>query len=309
MSLRMRVGVNLPNYSDLGTRDAIRAIAERAEALGYESVWTTDHVLMPKIHPEPYGHILETLSTLAYLAAITDRVQLGTSIVVLPQRQPVLVAKQAATIDHLSGGRLVFGVGVGWVEEEFGFLGADFAARGRRTDEYIRALRELWTSPDPRFEGETVQFSEVLFSPRPQRPGGIPIVIGGGSPRALRRVAELADGWHAIGATPEEIRAGVSRLAELAPERDLEVSLRIGVALGRPRLPPANERAASRAVLEGEPGEIAARLSEYADAGLDHLVIEPETKDLGQFLADLERFAAEVTSHERPARAGRSGPG
>jgi probable F420-dependent oxidoreductase len=249
---------------------------------------------MPKAHPEPYGHILESLSTLAYLAAITERVQLGASVIVLPQRQPVLVAKQAATIDHLSGGRLVFGVGVGWLEEEFEFLGADFAARGRRTDEYIRVLRELWTSPDPRFEGETVRFSDVLFSPRPERPGGIPIVIGGNSPRALRRVAELADGWHALATTPEEIRAGRARLADLAPDRDLEVSLRIGVALGRRRLAPANERAASRVVLEGEPAEIAARLAEYADAGVDHLVIDPETKDLGQFLADLERFAAEV---------------
>jgi probable F420-dependent oxidoreductase len=290
----MRVGVNLPNYSDLGTRDAMRAIAERAESLGYESVWTTDHVLMPKAHPEPYGNILESLSTLAYLAAITDRMQLGSSVVVLPQRQPVLVAKQAATIDHLSGGRLVFGVGVGWLEEEFGYLGADFGPRGRRTDEYIRVLRELWTSPDPRFEGETVRFSDVLFSPRPERAVGIPIVIGGNSARALRRVAELADGWHALGVAPEEIRAGRARLAELAPDRELEVSLRIGVALGRGRLPPANERAAARVVLEGEPEQLAARLAEYRDAGLDHLIIEPETKDLAQFLADLERFAAEV---------------
>jgi probable F420-dependent oxidoreductase len=290
----MRVGVNLPNYSDLGTVDALRAIAQRAEALGYDSVWTTDHVLMPTAHPEPYRHILETLTTLGFLAGITDRVQLGASVVVLPQREPVLVAKQAATVDHLSGGRLVLGVGVGWVEEEFGFLGADFAARGRRADEYIRVLRELWTSPDPRFDGETVRFSDALFSPRPKRAGGIPIVIGGGSPRALCRVAELADGWHAIGATPEEIRASAARLAELAPERDLEISLRIGLALGRSRLPPANERAASRAVLEGDPDELAGRLAEYADAGLDHLIIEPETKGLGQFLEDLERFAAEV---------------
>jgi probable F420-dependent oxidoreductase len=292
----MRVGVNLPNYSELGTREAIRAITQRAEGLGYDSVWTTDHVLMPTIHPDPYGHILETLSTLAFLAGITERVQLGASVVVLPQREPVLVAKQAATIDHLSGGRLVFGAGVGWVEEEFGFLGADFAARGRRADEYLRVLRELWTSPDPRFAGETVEFSDALFSPRPERPGGIPIVIGGGSPRALRRVAELADGWHAIGATPEEIRAGAARLAELAPERDLEISLRIGLALGRARLPPANERGASRTMLEGEPAELAERLAEYADAGLDHLIIEPDTKDLGEFLGDLERFAAEVRS-------------
>src|SRR4051794_1284587 len=273
----MRVGVNLPNYSALGTREAIRAIATDAERLGYDSVWTTDHVLMPSKHPDPYGHILETLTTLAWLAGITERVRLGTSVIVLPQRQPVLVAKQVATIHHLSGGRVVAGIGVGWVEEEFGYLGADFAARGARTDEYIRVLRELWTAEDPRFDGETVHFADVLFSPRP---GPIPIVIGGGSPRALRRVAELGDGWHATGATPEEIRAGVQRLAERAPGRDLEISLRIGIALGRHRLPPANERAAGRTMLEGDADAVAARIAEYAEAGVDHLVLEPDTKDL-----------------------------
>jgi probable F420-dependent oxidoreductase len=293
----MRVGVNLPNYGPLGTTESMVAIATRAETLGYDSVWTTDHVLMPKTQPDPYGHILETLTTLAYLAAVTERVQLGTSVVVLPQRQPILVAKQAATIDHLSGGRLTVGVGAGWLEEEFAFLGADFAARGARTDEYIRVLRELWTARNPRFDGETVHFSDVLFSPRPERPDGIPIVIGGNSRRALRRVAELADGWHAIAATPSEVRAGVAQIDDRAPARRIEISLRIRLALGRARTPPANARAAGGAVLEGEPQALVPLLHEYDDAGVEHLVIEPEATELPQFLEDLERFAAELHPH------------
>src|SRR3981081_1014840 len=126
----MLIGLNLPNYSRLGTRDAVVAIAHTAEALGYASVWTNDHVLLPTSRPEPFGNVLESLTTLSYLAASTDRIQLGTGILVLPQRDPLLVAKQAATISHLSGGRLSLAGGVGYTKEEDGDLRADFNKHG-----------------------------------------------------------------------------------------------------------------------------------------------------------------------------------
>ena len=125
----MRIGINLPNYGALGTVDTMAAIAVTAEQLGYTSLWTTDHVLMPDRLPEPYGHLLESMTLLTYLAARTTRITLATSVIVLPQRDPILLAKQAATLDHLSGGRLTLGVGVGWVEEEYRFLRADFRRR------------------------------------------------------------------------------------------------------------------------------------------------------------------------------------
>src|SRR5919204_4659088 len=128
----MRFGVILPNFSRLGTRDAVVELAREAEALGYHSIWTTDHVMMTRGQDEPYGSILEAMVTLTYVGALTERVRLGTSVIIVPQRQPVLLAKQAATLEVLTGGRLILGVGAGWNAPEFGFLGlrADFASRG-----------------------------------------------------------------------------------------------------------------------------------------------------------------------------------
>src|SRR5947209_19275300 len=163
----MIFGLNLPNYSSLGNRDAMIAIAERAEALGYSSLWTSDHILVPKNRPEPFGNVLESFTTLAYLAARTERIRLGTGILVLPQRNPLLVAKQAATVNHLSGGRLTLGIGVGWIPEEYGYLRADFHTRGALADEYIAAMRALFETDAPDFHGAHIDYADVLFSPKP----------------------------------------------------------------------------------------------------------------------------------------------
>jgi probable F420-dependent oxidoreductase len=196
----MQFGVALPHFSRLASREAVLTTAREAEALGYDSVWTTDHVLMAANQPEPYGTILEASITLTYVAAVTERVRLGTSVIVLPQREPVLVAKQAATLDVLSNGRLILGVGAGWNEREFGFLGASFHDRGRRLDEYIQALRVLWSAPDPHFAGQFVRFGEVSFQPRPIQPGGPPDLAGRGQPRRAapggHTVRRLARGGH-----------------------------------------------------------------------------------------------------------------
>src|SRR5690242_92116 len=137
----MMVGLNLPNYSRLGHRHAMVAIAQRAEELGFRSLWAGDHILLPTSLPEPYGNLLESFTTLSHLAAHTEHIRLATGILVLPQRDPLLVAKQAATVHHLSGGRLILGVGVGYVEQEYSYLRTDFSARGRLAGEYVLALR------------------------------------------------------------------------------------------------------------------------------------------------------------------------
>jgi probable F420-dependent oxidoreductase len=290
----MRIGVNLHNYGLFASKPAIDKIAERAEALGYDSIWTADHVLVPRTEPEPFGQLLETLTTLSYIAAKTRRIALGTSILVLPQREPILVAKQAATLDHLSGGRLTLGIGVGWIEREFEYLGADFAARGDRADEYIAALRELWTAEEPRFDGDAVRFDDAIFSPRPRRQNGIPILVGGASTRALRRAARLADGWHALDASPKKIHDAAVTLATFSPDRRVEISLRIKTAVGRVARPSGASEDPHHGVLEGEPDAIAVTILRYRDAGVTHIVIDPDTSDLEQYLEDLETFAAEV---------------
>jgi probable F420-dependent oxidoreductase len=216
------------------------------------------------------------------------------SVIVLPMREPVLFAKQTATLDLLSGGRLVMGLGAGWNEREFGYLGADFATRGKRLDEYIRALRVLWTSPDPSFEGQYVSFSEALFSPRSPQPNGPPIVIGGSSRAALRRSATLADGWHATGLVPDEFAAGTRRIRELADGRQVELQIRLHTRIGEV-LPDVHTAAgAVQATLSGSVDEVVARVEEYRAAGLTHLVSNFGGESVEGYLRHMRRFAEEV---------------
>ena len=155
--------------------------------------------------PEPFGHLLESLTTLTWVAAHTRTIGLATGILVLPQRDPLLVAKQAATLHHLSDGRLRLGVAAGWIELEYAFLRADFRDRGAIETEYIGALRALFEQARPEFHGDHVEFADALFSPRPATP--LPIVVGGVGPAALRRAAAPRDGWHGLWRTPAEVRA------------------------------------------------------------------------------------------------------
>lgn len=293
----MKVGVCIPNFSAPANSATIVEVARAAEELGYDSVWTTDHIMMPRGYDEPYGHIYEALITLAYIAAVTQRVELGTSVIVLPPRNPVLIAKETASLDALSGGRLIFGIGAGWMEREFQFLGSRFDDRGARFEEYLKAIREYWTSPEPSFEGRYVGFSDVNVSPRPARPGGPPIWIGGSSRPAIRRSATLADGWHPVGISVDAFRDGMARVRELADGRSIIGSLRTRIAVGR-SIPEA--RTAQGAVMHtmaGDPEQIVARIKEYEAAGLDHLVAAFGDNTADSILADMRRFAEEV----RPA--------
>ena len=290
----MQFGIALPNFSRLGTREAVVEIARQAEALGYDSIWTTDHLMMSKGQEEPYGHILEAMTTLTYIAALTERPKLGVSVIVLPMREPILFAKQVATLDVLSGGRVIMGLGAGWNEREFRSLGANFENRGKRYDEYIRVLRELWTSPNPRFDGQFVSFSDVLFSPRPAQQGKLPIVIGGGSAAALRRSATLADGWHATGVTPDRFAAGAQRIRELANGRQVELQIRLHTRLDQ-RLPDATSASGSvQTTLSGSVDEVIARIKEYKAAGLTHLVSNFGDETPEAYIEQMRRFAEEV---------------
>ena len=290
----MKVGVIIPNFSAPADPATIVAVAQAAEELGFDSVWTTDHIMMPRGLDEPYGHIYEALITLAYIAGVTKRVELGTSVIVLPPRNPVLIAKETASLDALSSGRLIFGIGAGWMEREFGFLGSRFDDRGARFEEYLLAIREYWTAPDPSFDGQYVKFSDVNVSPRPARPGGPPIWIGGSSRPALRRAATLADGWHPVGISLDAFRDGMARVRELAKGRNVVGSLRTRVAVGR-TLPEA--RTAQGAVIQkidGPAETVVERLRAYGEAGLEHLVAHFGDNTADSIIADMRRFAEEA---------------
>jgi probable F420-dependent oxidoreductase len=286
----MIIGVNLPNYSSLGNRDSVTAIAQAAEALGYASLWTSDHVLLPTSLPEPFGHLLESLTTLSYLAARTDRIRPGTGILVLPQRDPLLVAKQAATVSNLSGSRLTLAVSVGYIEQEYAYLRADFANRGRLADEYIPAMRELFESDTPQFHGQHINYSDVLFSPRPTL--RIPILVGGNSPAALKRAAALGDGWYGLWRSPDQVRAAVAEINEFGPKAQFEVSVRVVTRIG----PPIPDRD-PETTLQGDADAILHKVEQYSNAGVDRIVIEPLSSDLDDFLRQLTRFADEITPH------------
>jgi probable F420-dependent oxidoreductase len=201
------------------------ATAVMAEALGFESVWVAEHLVFPTVIRSAYPYsasgvppvdpatpLLDPLIVLTQIAARTERIRLGTNVYILPLRHPLAVARQAMTVDVLSDGRLTFGVGIGWLAEEFAAAGVDFASRGARTREYIRALRALWTEAEPSLHGRFVDFDAVRFEPKPVQRPHPPIVLGGESAAALRRAAALGDGWYGVGHTPETARGQVERL-------------------------------------------------------------------------------------------------
>lgn len=292
----MHIGVHLPHVGPSATRENIIAFARRMEALGFDSLWVSDHVVIPRDYASRYPYnatgrlgwddltLLEPLSTLLFVAAVTERVELGTTVLVLPMRNPVLHAKIMATLDHLSHGRLILGIGVGWLKEEFEALAEPFEHRGPRMDEYIQVLKNLWTKDDPSFVGKYYRLGNVACYPKPVRTPHPPIWIGGNTEPALRRAARVGDSWHAAGATPEQIAEALPKLhnylqaAGRSPE-DVPVTVRFGVGA----------REESAAVVE--------KLRRYKDLGVTHVCIETGYRDMDRAYATLERIATEV----RPA--------
>lgn len=313
----MRFGVCFTNRGPLATAENMGRLARAAEDLGFDSFFVTDHIVIPttstsrypystdgRLDVEAAKHYLEPLALLCYLAGVTKRVRLGTSVLVLPYRNPVLAAKMIATIDYLSGGRVILGVGVGWWEEEFRALGlAYFKERGAVTDEYIRLFRELWMKEDPAFHGRFYQIAGVKFEPKPVQRPGPPIWIGGHTRAAVRRAAALGDGWHPIGLRPtinlfpEELAREVRTLHDLARQagRDpkaITLTFRAPLRFG-------SGREGGRP-FTGTPAEAIEDVRQYARAGVSHVVFDPAGRTADEGIEVMARFAREV----RPGCAG-----
>ena len=223
----MEFGVHLPHVGPFATPEAIAGVARKAEELGYHSVWVSDHIITPRKIDSPYPGgrypvqpewpYLEPVATLLYAAAVTQRVRLGTSVIVITQRQPVLLAKQLATLDVLSGGRLIFGAGAGWMKEEFQALNVPFANHGPRMAEYLEVIRRCWTLDDPTFHGRFYDLEDVGVYPKPVQKPHPPIWVGGWVDGALRRVARYGDAWHA-GGPPEVLAERFAKVKQYARE-------------------------------------------------------------------------------------------
>jgi probable F420-dependent oxidoreductase len=287
----MRIGFSLLNNWGIEDAQALVGLASRAEELGFDSVWVHDHVfnvghVFDRIGGKPY---YEPLTILSFVAARTRRVRLGTSVLVLPYHNPIRLAKTAATLDVLSGGRLVLGVGVGLIEKEIRAMGSPFAERGAFTDEAIAVMRSLWTEDEPSFDGKYSRFAGMKFSPKPLQKLSIPVVIGGVSRAAIRRAARLGDGWQPLGLSPEALGQGITALREEARACGRDVSkipISIAMSLATSRL--------GRHALGTEPSEIVKNARAYASLGVETLVISANTGDPGEARSALEMVARDV---------------
>ncbi len=235
--------------------------------------------------------------TLAVAAGATRRVRLGTTVLIVPYRNAVVTAKMVSTLDALSGGRVVLGIGAGWLAEESAMLGVPFAERGAMTDEYLQAMQELWTSPAPSFAGKYTQFGGLAFEPKPLQKPHPPIWVGGHSRAALRRTAQFGAAWHPINRSPEELRAGRAELARLCRARGRStlpvLAPRHDACVLRPgQSAPASVRGGR--VLAGEPAALVDQLAELADCGVEHLVLEFLAADGRELDEQLTIFAERV---------------
>lgn len=221
----MDLQIVLPDESPSMPVRALVQIAQAAEALGYSTAWLPDHLLPPEDYGATFGGALEPLVTLGHLTAVTERVRLGTSVLIAPLRDPFLLAKQVATLDRLSDGRVTLGVGVGWSIEEFEALDVDFSARGAITDDVLALLRHLLGGGTAPYSARRFSYERGVFAPVPKRP--IPVMVGGGSDAALRRAARYADSWQGLPSGPETFAAQARRVRDLAGPRHVGVTVRI----------------------------------------------------------------------------------
>jgi probable F420-dependent oxidoreductase len=292
----MRYGLCLPNFTTLASPDAIDAAAASAERLGWDSVWTTDHVLVDNsTAAADYRTNFDVIQTLAWVGARYPTVGLGTSVIVVPQRNAIVLAKELATLDALSGGRVIAGIGVGWNEREFGNLGMGhrFPIRGAYVEETIGLWRHLWAGTGAPFEGRFHQLSDYVFGPVPAQGAALPIWIGGRADAALERAGRVADGYHSSATSPEAFgkRAATIRAAAEAAGRPMPMlSARVRVEFdGAVRSAEARPYA-----MRGSDAEVAAEIAAWAAVGVEHLAIFFEVESSAQLVEAAERFTARV---------------
>jgi probable F420-dependent oxidoreductase len=291
--MTLSFGYHLPIWGPAATRETLLTLARRVEALGFDSVWASDHVVIPfeirSRYPynatgdfplPPTTNFLEPLTALSVVAGVTERLRLGTTVLVLPHRHPVLAAKMLATLDHLAPGRVILGAGVGWMREEIELLGAPYDQRGAWTDEAIQIMRKCWRDERVSHRGRFFNIPEIGVAPKPAR-GTIPIWIGGHTPRAMRRVAELGEGWHAAFATPDVMRKGLVELKAACAKvgrnpAEVTLSVRLGLGAKRPS------------------GEVLEELKGLQEHGVSHVIVETRVASTEDMTQLLDRFTNEV---------------
>ena len=313
----MDYGFNIPTRGPTATNKGIAALATRGEALGFNWLAVPDHIVIPNNIASRYpysqtgqfpggdsGECLEQLTVMTYLAAITKKMRLLSSVMVVPHRGAMLTAKTLATIDLLSDGRVTVGCGAGWLEEEFNALNIPpFAERGKVTDEYLATFKEVWTQDEPKFDGKYSQFEDITFLPKPAQRPHPPLWIGGESGPAIRRAARFGDAWYPIGANPRHplntlalFQAGIDKLRAEANKigRDSnEITLAYWANWYREdNLVTLDD--GQRHLFTGSDQQIVADAHKLKEMGVKHLLFNFQRSDLASSLASLERFASNI---------------
>jgi probable F420-dependent oxidoreductase len=302
----MQIGLCLPHFGRPLEAGRLLDVARRADARGLDSLWVTDHVIVPKDVFIAYREeMLDPLAVLPWLAGVTERIALGTSVIILPYRSPLPVAKLLASVDVLSGGRLIFGAGVGWMEGEFAALGVPFAERASRTDEALELFRTVWTEREPEIETRRHRLRGLIASPMPLQRPRPPIWIGGASEGAYRRVARYGDGWHSTAATPEAFREGAEAVRRHWTDAGRPgapvLSLRIPFWLDGVHRPGSDMRyLRGRPAIHGRTREVVEALRGYAGVGVTHVALDVSLTTYPAILETIEVLALEV----RPALGG-----
>jgi len=304
----MKFGVFLPVSGRAASRKTLMQAAQQAEALGYDSVWAADRLVMPwKINTTyPYSKeatfivppdrpFFDTLTCLAFLAGCTEKIQLGMSVMVMPYRHPLHWAKIATTIDQLSTGRLIMGVGVGWMEEEFAAMNAPFKERGKVSDEQLTLLKQLWTEEHITFRGKYYQVDDIAFNPKPYQKPRIPIWVGGEGKYAQRRAGQFGDAWfpYFVRVTPQELLRRFNNVREEAKKAGRNPD-EIDFACCLPIELTANDVAQEDDYLKGSIGQVTAAIQKFIDAGVIHIGLQFMIPHYPERQEQIERFAKEA---------------
>ena len=303
----MHFGVHGFNFGQVaGDLPALLRLVARAESLGFDSVWVGDHIVIPRQIGSAYPYsptgtppfrpgesALEPLTLLSYLAGCTSHVRLGVSVLIVPHRNPLYAAKVLATLDVLSGGRVICGVGAGWMREEFEALGLNFERRGEETDEWLRIFKTCWLDDAPEHHGRLYSFSRVAFEPKPLQTPHPPIWVGGNSRRAMRRAVEHGDAWHPGWSRPDQLASQRRELDAIAARAGRDPAS-LGLTLLRPLHLLERPAEGPRRALIGTPEQVAEDIRAYEAVGVSHLVFGFRTTNGQEMLEQIERFAADV---------------
>jgi probable F420-dependent oxidoreductase len=291
----MKFGVCVPNYGATSSVESLSAVALEAEALGYDSVWTTDHVLMSRNSGTPYERILDSIASLAYLAPQTKKVRLGVSSLIIAMRNPAVVAKQLASIDAFSGGRVLLAIGVGWNQNEFTSVGTDFHDRGRRVNESIRLVRSLWRG-ETSFESKLLpqRYEDAVFEPKPVSKE-LEIWIGGNSEPAMRRAADLGDAWHPNVYPIDAFRDLVAQFRKVSPNAaGKRICVRLGLDVQAEKAEFVGPQGDRRVRLTGDMAGNEKTIADLEELGVSFAVIVPSPEGktpLQEQLGGIRAFA------------------